>query len=222
MKRYTNVKRKQCKYYEVVYILFHTGMRISEFCGLTINDLDMEERIIDINHQLLRTSNMKYVIEETKTNAGTRKLPMTEAVYKCFQAILEDREAPRFPKPIGGLNGFLFYDDKGMPLVAQHWQNRIKNMVNRYNEIYKIQLPRITPHVCRHTYCSNMAKSGMSPKTLQYLMGHSDIGITLNTYTHLGLNDAADEVKRLESLEKARKELEPKEKAVSQKMFRVV
>lgn len=67
-----------------------------------------------------------------------------------------------------------------------------------------------------------MAKSGMSPKTLQYLMGHSDIGITLNTYTHLGLNDAADEVKRLESLEKARKELEPKEKAVSQKMFRVV
>ena len=56
----------------------------------------------------------------------------------------------------------------------------------------------------------------------QYLMRHSDIGITLNTYTHLGLNDAADEVKRLESLEKARKELEPKEKAVSQKMFRGV
>ena len=41
-----------CKYYEAVYILFHTGMRISEFCGLTISDLDMENRIIDINHQL--------------------------------------------------------------------------------------------------------------------------------------------------------------------------
>ena len=40
-----------------------------------------------------------------------------------------------------------------------------------------------------------MAKSGMNPKTLQYLMGHSDIGVTLNTYTHLGLEDAQDEGK---------------------------
>ena len=53
---------------------------------------------------------------------------------------------------------------------------------------------KITPHVCRHTYCSNMAKSGMNPKTLQYLMGHSDIGVTLNTYTHLGAEDAREEL----------------------------
>lgn len=70
----------------------------------------------------------------------------------------------------------------------------LNDMVDRYNEIYKVQMPKITPHVCRHTYCTNMAKSGMSPKTLQYLMGHSDIGITMNVYTHLGLNDAKDEM----------------------------
>lgn len=57
------------------------------------------------------------------------------------------------------------------------------------------------PHVCRHTFCSNMAKSGMNPKTLQYLMGHSDIGVTLNTYTHLGLDDAKNEMIRMEELE---------------------
>ena len=85
-------------------------------------------------------------------------------------------------------------------------------------------MPNITPHVCRHTYCSNMAKSGMNPKTLQYLMGHSDIGVTLNTYTHLGLEDAADELKRMEDLEVARKELEKAKgkKPVSQKMFRAI
>lgn len=60
-----------------------------------------------------------------------------------------------------------------------HWEHRLKHMVNRYNEIYRLQMPSITPHVCRHTYCSNMAKSGMNPKTLQYLMGHSDIGVTI-------------------------------------------
>ena len=55
----------------------------------------------------------------------------------------------------------------------------------------------MTPHVCRHTFCSNMAKSGMNPKTLQYIMGHSDISVTLNTYTHLGYEDAEEEMKRL-------------------------
>ena len=213
-----------CKYYEVVYILFHTGMRISEFCGLTLKDIDLENRIINIDHQLLRTSEMKYVIEATKTNAGTRKLPMTEDVFRCFQAIIEDREKPRFEKMVDGHTGFLFTDKDGMPLVAMHWEHRFNNMDKRYNGIFRVQIPNVTPHVCRHTYCSNMAKPGMNPKTLQYLMGHSDIGVTLNTYTHLGLEDDAEELKRVEELADARKELEKvkEENPISQKMFRAI
>lgn len=213
-----------CKYYEVVYILFHTGMRISEFCGLTLRDIDLKKRIINIDHQLQRTSDMRYVIESTKTNAGTRKLPITEDVARCFRAIIEDREPPQREKFIDGYAGFLFYDKDGNPLVAMHWEHRFNNMVKRYNEIYRVQMPNITPHICRHTYCSNMAKSGMNPKTLQYLMGHSDIGVTLNTYTHLGLEDAAGELKRMEDLENARKELDKtsSRNTVTQKMFRAV
>ena len=212
-----------CKYYEVVYILFHTGMRISEFCGLTIRDLDMENRIINIDHQLQRTG-MKIHIESTKTNAGTRKIPMTEDVYRCFQGILEDRETPTVEKIVDGYSGFLFLDKEGLPEVAMHWEHRFNHMVKRYNEIYRVQIPNITPHVCRHTYCSNMARAGMNPKTLQYLMGHSDIGVTMNTYTHLGLEDAQNEMIRLEELNAAKKELEKTtgEKPVTQKMFRVV
>ena len=105
-----------------------------------------------------------------------------------------------------------------------HWEHRFNHMVKRYNDIYRVQLPNITPHICRHTYCSNMAKSGMNIKTPQYLMGHSDIGVTLNTYTHLGLEDATDELLRREELENARKELEnnKEEKPISQKMFRAI
>ena len=111
-----------------------------------------------------------------------------------------------------------------MPEVALHWEKHFEWALAKHNRIYKEQLPKITPHVCRHTYCSNMAKSGMNPKTLQYLMGHSDIGVTLNTYTHLGLEDAEDELKRLEDLKNARKELERTqgEKPVSQKMFKAI
>ena len=57
--------------------------------------------------------------------------------------------------------------------------------------------PKITPHVCRHTFCSNMARSGMNLKTLQYIMGHSDISVTLNTYTHLTFDDAKAEFGRV-------------------------
>ena len=213
-----------CKYYEAFYILFHTGMRISEFCGLTIKDIDLENNIVTIDHQLLRTSKMEYIIQSTKTNAGTRKLPITEDVAYCFRAIIEDRPTPKVEKFVDGYSGFLYLDKDGMPEVAMHWQHRFNHAVQRYNDIYRVQMPNITPHVCRHTYCSNMAKAGMNPKTLQYLMGHSDIGVTMNTYTHLGLEDAKDEMIRMEELNAARAELNKTtgEKPVTQKMFRAI
>ena len=120
-----------------------------------------------------------------KTSSGTRIIPMTEAVYECFKRIVENRKKLKKEPVIDGYKGFLFLDKKDMPEVALHWEKHFEWALAKHNRIYKEQLPKITPHVCRHTYCSNMAKSGMNPKTLQYLMGHSDIGVTLNTYTCL-------------------------------------
>lgn len=185
------------KYYDGICILFKTGLRISEFCGLTLADVDLKKRTINVNHQLQRSSQMEYLIEDTKTNAGTRVLPMTEEVYACFENIIRNRPKPKVEPIIGGQSGFLFLDKNGMPMVALHWEKYFEHIVEKYNKIYRVQMPKITPHVCRHTYCSNMARSGMNPKTLQYLMGHSDIGVTLNTYTHLGFDDAQAELARL-------------------------
>lgn len=67
-------------------------------------------------------------------------------------------------------------------------------IIKRQSDSY---MPEITPHVCRHTYCSNMAKSGMNPKTLQYLMEHADIGTTLNVYAHVNFEDAKAEIEKL-------------------------
>ena len=184
------------KYYDGMYILFKTGMRISEFTGLTVKDLDMENRTINIDHQLQKTGTLVY-IDTTKTYAGTRVIPMQDDVYECFQRILKNRRPPRVEPMIDGYSGFLCFDKDGKPMVAMHWEKYFQHAVDKYNSIYRVQLPKITPHVCRHTYCSNMAKSGMNPKVLQYLMGHSDISVTLNTYTHLKLDDAREEVEKL-------------------------
>lgn len=190
-----------CKYYDGMYILFKTGMRISEFVGLTVSDLDMVKRTISIDHQLQRTGTSIY-IDTTKTTAGKRVIPMTDDVYECFERILARRKPPKVEPMIDGYSGFLYFDKDGHPMLALHWEKYFQHAVEKYNRTYRIQLPKITPHVCRHTYCSNMAKSGMNPKVLQYLMGHSDISVTLNTYTHLKLEDAKEEMDKLNAAER--------------------
>ena len=195
--RFIQEDKHFCKYYDGIYILFNTGLRISEFCGLTIGDIDFKEMRINIDHQLQRKRNMEYVIEDTKTSSGTRFVPMTPEVAECFRRILANRARPKVEPMVDGYTGFLFLDKNGMPMVALHWEKYFKHILDKYNSIYKVQLPKITPHVCRHTFCSKMAKSGMNPKTLQYIMGHSDISVTLNTYSHVGFEDAREELSRV-------------------------
>ena len=185
------------KYYDGIYILFNTGLRVSEFVGLTINDIEFDKERIKVDHQLQRTRNMEYEILTPKTEKGERYVPMQKDVADCFRRIIQKRKHPKIEPMIDGYSGFLFLDKNDMPMVALHWEKYFQHIREKYNSIYKVQMPNITPHVCRHTYCSNMAKSGMNPKTLQYIMGHSDIGVTLNTYTHLQFEDALVEMKKV-------------------------
>lgn len=55
----------------------------------------------------------------------------------------------------------------------------------------------MTLHTMRHTFCTRMANAGMNPKALQYIMGHADISVTLNTYTHVKFDDGKDELLRV-------------------------
>lgn len=195
------------QYYDGMFILFETGLRISELCGLTIKDIDLEERTININKQLQYTGGKKSYIEKTKTNAGNRVLPMSDEVYEAFKRVISSRKKQKIEKIINGYSGFLFLNDKGNPMLAYHWEKKFQYSVEKYNKIYKEELPKITPHICRHTYCSKMAKSGISVKTLQYLMGHADIQTTFNIYTHFKLEDAKNDLEKLKIREEMQKEM---------------
>jgi len=184
-------------YYDPIYILFKTGMRIAEFSGLTIADLDFQNRTIKIDHQLQRTVKKGLHVTDTKTGAGTRILPMSDDVAKCFENMLKNRKAPKVEPMIDGYCGFLMFTSKGTPFAGNNWAKIFQAITEKYNATYRVQIRKVTPHICRHTYCSNMAKAGMNPKALQYLMGHSDISTTLDTYTHLKLEDARDEISNL-------------------------
>ncbi len=116
---------------------------------------------------------------------------MTPEVAECFRRIIKNRVNPEIEPIIDGYAGFLFLDKDNHPMVDLHWEKYFQHICQKYNKISKVQMPRVTPHVCRHTFCLRMAAARMNPKTLQYIMGHSGIGVTLNTLRILDLRKPA-------------------------------
>lgn len=186
------------KYYDEFVVLLETGMRVSEFCGLTKKDLDFKNRRINVDHQLVRERGGKYYIEETKTSCGCRYLPMTDNVYQALKNMLARRPQVKTEIIVDGYSNFIMLDKNGNPKVALHIENEMRWAMKKYKKLHPNKpLPHITPHVFRHTFCTNYANDGMDIKNLQYLMGHSDVGVTLNVYTHANYAHAADQMAKI-------------------------
>ncbi len=183
------------KYADELIILLGTGLRISEFCGLTTN-LDFKNRLIRVDHQLLRDSKNGYYIETPKTKSGYREIPMSEPVYQAFKRVLKNR-GKKATITVDGYTNFLFLKKDGTPKVGMNYNNMIRGLVRKYNKQHKEQLPNITPHSLRHTFCTRMANAGMNPKALQYIMGHANITMTLDYYTHVDACSVKAEMERL-------------------------
>ena len=99
---------------------------------------------------------------------------------------------------IDGYSGFLLLDKNDSPKVALHIENEIRRAMKKYQKLHPDKpLPHITPHVLRHAFCTNAANAGMDIKTLQYVMGHSDVGVTLNVYTHASYDRAAEQMAKI-------------------------
>lgn len=175
------------RYYDEVVVLLGTGLRISELCGLTKSDIDFERRRIRVSKQLTRTrhtGSCEYYIEKPKTESGERYIPMLDdAVYQAFRRIIQKRTEPKVEYIIDGYTGFLFLDKDNKPKVAGHLEHALKRIVNHYNESHADKLI-VSPHVLRHTFCTDMIAAGMDLKSLQYLMGHADAYTTANVYAH--------------------------------------
>ena len=183
------------KYYDEFVVLLGTGMRVSEFCGITKDDLQFSERRIRVDHQLVRERGGKYYVEKTKTECGCRFIPMTDEVYRSLLNILERRKKVAKEFIVDGYSGFLLLDKNDHPKVALHIENEMRWAMKKYSKLHPDKpLPHITPHVFRHTFCTNMANKGMDVKHLQYIMGHSDVGVTLNVYTHANYDLAVEQM----------------------------
>lgn len=193
------------KWYYFIIILVNTGLRISEFLGLTFNDVDFEKKLIHINHQLLKTYNRngKFIetntikVDPPKSQAGYRIIPMKPEVVEAFQWIIKHRPPVKTEYTVDGYSGFLILSKFGNPIFADGAYNSLMHLIKAYNKCHDEEIPKFSPHYFRHTFCTNLLESGMNPKSVQYLMGHSKIGVTLNVYAHTNSNTAIEEMKKL-------------------------
>lgn len=183
------------KSYDEFVVLLETGMRVSEFCGLTRKERDFKNRRIRADHQLVRECGGKYYVEETKTSSGCRFLSMTAAVYDSQKKMLERRPEAKMEPMVDGYSGFIMMDKNGNPKVALHIESEMQWGMKKYKKLHPdCPLLHITPHVFRHTFCTNYANEGMDIRKLQYLMGHSDVGVTFNVYTHASYAHVAEQL----------------------------
>ncbi len=134
-------------------------------------------------------------IKNRNLRNGESQLIDGRYVYK-YTDILKNRGKAQ-PLIVGGYSNFLFLNRGGLPKVAGNYEGMVRGLIKKYNKYHTDKLPNITPHSFRHTYCTNMANRGMNPNTLQYLMGHANITMTLGYYAHGTFQSAKAELERL-------------------------
>lgn len=181
----------------IITILIGTGMRIGECLGLRWEDLDFENRFIDVNHNLVHRRVDKeggtLHINSPKTEAGCRKIPMIKEVYEAF---LEEYELQRITgfctQEIEGYSGFVFANSEGTVTIPSEVNRAIHSITADYNneETAKAKaekrepllLPDFSAHHLRHTFCTRFCENETNIKVIQSVMGHKDIQTTMDIY----------------------------------------
>ena len=185
-------------------IALGTGMRCGEICGLTWNDIDLENNTISINHQLIYKNvdgtGCKFYITTPKTDAGAREVPMTEAVHKAFIELKKQHLLLGVTSRanIDGYSNFVFISKNGNPFAPNAVNNFLLGIENAYNKAYpQNKIPHLSAHILRHTACTLYATAKMDIKALQSLMGHKNANVTMNVYNHSNYERTEKEIQRL-------------------------
>lgn len=190
----------------VVTVLLGTGMRIGECLGLRWEDLDFENRIISVNHNLTDrpddNGKCGKHIQSPKTAAGNRTIPMIEEVFQAFLTEHEIQSCLGFcEEEIDGYSGFVFSTSRHTVYSAAAVNNAIHRAVSAYNkketaramkeDREAILLPDFSAHNLRHTFCTRFCENETNPKVIQDIMGHADISATMDIYA-----EATEETKK--------------------------
>lgn len=179
----------------MINILLGTGIRVSEYCGLTVDDIDFVNRRFLVEKQIVYGSDCKLYVGKPKTAHSMRYIPITNQIEQSLKNLVEKSQKSNAINVVDGYHGFIVLKSNGkvqMHIDVDRMFERLKRAYNREHPSEKSQ--QLSPRVLRHTFCTNMANSGMDVKNLQYLMGHATVNITLNVYAHSSYEYAATQM----------------------------
>lgn len=164
-----------------------TGAREGELLALRWKDVDLDEGIMNIKQSLRRVKSdepgptkTKLIFQMPKTEAGKRIIPIPDKIVTELQEHNERQLAEK--QAAGELyedNDLVFCTELGMPIDS-------RNMLRRFYKILeKAGVSGVTFHALRHSYATRLLEANEHPKVVQEILGHSDISMTLNIYSHV-------------------------------------
>ena len=206
--------RKYSIYYPMMIFALSTGLRVGELTGLRWADVDMKENVVHIRQQLIYRNlgdGCKFYIQDLKTEAGRRDIPLTE---NARRSLIRQKELYLLlgkamkPQEVDGVSDFVFTNTLGKPYATNAINFALDNIVKAYNKSEAAQagtehrepelLPHVSAHILRHTACTRLAESGLEPKVLQYIMGHANVSVTLDVYTHLDFTQIQEKMEAVQ------------------------
>lgn len=181
---------KGSQLYPFFVVALNTGMRIGEILGLTWDCVDFDNNMLRVEKTLCHlpnNGNAIYEFHPPKSKAGKRNIPMSKQVKEVLQEqkAWHDGILTRF-QPQAGFENLVFTSKTNHPLNASNIRTAILYLVDRISEVNPAEkFERFTPHCLRHTFATNCIAKGMRPKTLQKLLGHNSLQMTMDLYCHV-------------------------------------
>ena len=177
--------------YEYQYkFLLQTGLRTGELVGLKWSDIDFDSRTVSINRSMeYRHSTGEWRIGEPKSKSGYRTIPLTDEAIEILKK--QKQKNSNFKIIPLEWREFVFLCKKGTPVKNSTYDTMLFKLCE------KIGIPKFSMHVLRHTFATRCIEAGMKPKTLQTILGHANIGITMNLYVHTTEDEKQKEIEKI-------------------------
>ena len=189
-KKFLEVAKGTSNYNQFAFLL-QTGLRTGELIGLKWSDIDFKKKVMHIERSMeYRHSVGEWRIGEPKSKSGYRDVPLTE---EAISILKKQKENLKEIKVINiQFKDFVFLCRKGEPTKNSAYDTSLFKLCD------KAGIDRFSMHVLRHTYATRAIEGGIRPKTLQVILGHSNVGITMNLYVHVTEDEKLKEVEKIE------------------------